>query len=421
MIDLKDLREHPERYQAAVTAKRMTIDIDRVLELDGTILSLQQELEALRAERNLLAKEKTADPEKGKTLKEMLKAKEGELALLEPEYQQLLWSIPNIPSPDSPVGDERANEEIRRHGEPRTFDFPIKDHIALAKDLDLLDFERGVKIHGFRGYVLKNEAAVLQHALMTYAIAKIRARGFTYMIPPILVKEAALMGSGHFPFGKEEVFKIASESTQPQDQLYLAGTSEPSLLTYRSDETLSESELPLRYAAMTPCYRSEVGSYGKDTKGLYRMHEFIKVEQVIICRNNLDEALQHFAEMERIACEILEELGLPYRVLEIATGDMGAGKYKMHDIETWMPSREAYGETHSNSLLTDWQSRRLNIKCKTSTGEKYFPYTLNNTVLASPRILIPILETYQQADGSVLIPEVLRPLCGFDRISPKSV
>ncbi len=261
-------------------------------------------------------------------------------------------------------------------------------------------------------------------ALLWHCILKMREKGFNFIIPPTLVKEFALIGSGHFPFGKEEIYQIANpgkleSGKEITEKTYLAGTSEPSLLAYFSNSIIEEDKLPIKIFAFSQCYRSEVGSYGKDTKGLYRIHEFMKVEQVIICKDDIEESNSYLEEMRKISEEILQELKLPYRVLQICTGDMGAGKYKMYDIETYMPSmlsRNSYGETHSDSNLTDWQSRRLNIKYKNKEGEKFFAYTLNNTVIATPRILIAILENYQQKDGSVEIPEVLKKYLPFDKI-----
>jgi seryl-tRNA synthetase len=421
MIDLKLLRQQPDIFKNAAEQKGVVVDIDRFLEVDASRLTLQQELDRLRAQRNELAKAKDADKEKGKMLKEMVKAKEEEVRLLDHEHQELLFMIPNIPAPDSPVGpDAASNVELDAWGEPRNFNFPIKDHLRLAESLDLVDFERGVKIHGFRGYVLKNEAVLLQQAILQLALQKMMARGFTPMIPPVLVHESALYGSGHFPFGREGIFELKNtEEKETKDRFFLAGTSEPSLLAFRSDEVLDAAELPLKYCGISPCYRNEVGSYGKDTKGLYRIHEFWKVEQVVICKNDMAEAERHFSDMEDVAREMLKDLELPHRVVNCSTGDMGAGKYKMHDIETWMPGRDSYGETHSNSMLTDWQARRLNLRYKDADGSKVFCHTLNNTVIASPRILIALLENHQQKDGCVVIPKALRAICGFDKISPK--
>jgi seryl-tRNA synthetase len=282
-----------------------------------------------------------------------------------------------------------------------------------------------VKVSGFRGYYLKNEGAQMQMALMSYTFNKLIAKGFMPFITPTLVKEAALIGSGHFPAGKEEIYQIGNpgklESGEDQkDPLFLAGTSEPSLLAYNMNEILSEADLPLKYCGFSTCYRSEIGSYGKDTKGIYRLHEFMKIEQVLICKADIKEGLAYLEELRKIAEEILQDLKLPYHVVAVCTGDMGAGKYKMYDIETWMPSRNAYAETHSDSFLTDWQARRLNLKYKTKSGETKYAFTLNNTAIASPRILIAIWENYQNEDGSITIPEVLRPYLGNqDKIKPK--
>ncbi len=248
-----------------------------------------------------------------------------------------------------------------------------------------------------------------------------KEKGFTLMIPPTILREFALIGSGHFPFSKEDIYQIANpgklaDGKKISELVFLAGTAEPSLLAYFSDKVLEKKELPIKVCGFSSCYRSEIGSYGKDTKGLYRLHEFRKVEQVVLCENNIEESNHWLEEMRLISQEVLEELKLPYRVIQICTGDMGAGKYKMYDIETWMPSRDNYGETHSDSNLTDWQARRLNIKYKDEKGERKFVHTLNNTVIASPRILIAILENYQQKDGSIKVPEVLQKYLGFNSI-----
>jgi len=340
---------------------------------------------------------------------------------------EILLLVPNIPSPDSPIGsDEKSNQEIAKWGEIPKFSFKIKDHLDLGKSLDLIDTEKGVKTSGFRGYYLKNEAVWLQMALIQHALSKMQEKDFSLMITPTIIKEFALVGSGHFPFGKEEVYELTNPGKDEagkeiKEKMYLAGTSEPSLLAYFANETLNEEDLPKKVCGFSTCYRSEVGSYGKDTRGIYRMHEFMKVEQVVICKADIQESNQWLETMRLIAEEMLRDLKLPYRVLNICTGDMGAGKYKMYDIETWMPSREAYGETHSDSNLTDWQARRLNIKYKDKAGKIHYAFTLNNTVIASPRILIALLENYQQKDGSVEIPKVLQKYMpkGMKKISPK--
>jgi seryl-tRNA synthetase len=296
----------------------------------------------------------------------------------------------------------------------------VLDHIALGKTLDLIDTERGTETSGFRGYYLKNEAVLMQYGLMMLALKKFQEKGFTLFAPPVLVREFALVGSGHFPAGRGEIYQVGNAAALKEDatteQTFLAGTSEPSLLAYYANQILDEKDLPIKMTGISSCYRSEIGSYGKDTKGIYRIHEFMKVEQLIICKADLMESEKWHEALRQISEEILQELKLPYRVLNISTGDMGAAKYKQYDIETWMPGRNLYGETHSDSNFTDWQARRLNIRYRDSAGKVQLAYTLNNTAVASPRILIPILENYQQADGSVLVPEILKPYVGKDTI-----
>ena len=422
MLDINFIRQNPEKVKEVCRAKNINLDIDRLLALDKQRRELIQKSQALRAQQKKLGKE---DIEKARELKAKFKPLAAELSKVEKEYKELMLLTPNVYSEDTPVGqDASCNKEIYRWGKIPKFDFKIKDHIQLGKDLDLIDFERGVKVSGFRGYYLKNEAVLLHFALLWYALLKITSKGFRPMFPPTILKEFALIGSGHFPFGKEDIYQIANpgklvDGREIKEPLFLAGTSEPSLLAYFSDTILDEKDLPIKVCGFSQCYRSEVGSYGKDTKGLYRVHEFMKVEQVVLCKNDIEESEYWFQEMNKISQEILEELKLPYRVVQICTGDMGAGKYKMYDIEAWMPSRNNYGETHSNSNLTDWQSRRLNIKYRTKDGKKEYVHALNNTVLASPRILIAILENYQRKDGKINVPKVLQKYLGFKIIPAK--
>lgn len=423
MLDIKFIREHQNEVKEAIKNKNIDLDLAKLLEIDQKRIQMSKEIENLNALKNDLndlmktakdEQEKKEIIEKGKEIKGKLAEIEPKYAETKKEYENLMLLVPNIPSADSPVGKSDAdNVEIAKWGEVPKFDFQIKDHIQLGKELDLMDIEKGVKVSGFRGYYLKNEGMLLQMAVVMHAISKMIEKGFTPMITPTIVREFALIGSGHFPFGKDEVYQLANpgkdqEGKEMKEKMYLAGTSEPSLLAYFSDETFKEEELPKKVCGFSQCYRSEVGSYGKDTKGLYRIHEFMKVEEVVICKADLEESNQWLETLRGVAEEMLQDLKLPYRVLSICTGDMGAGKYKMYDIETWMPSRNAYGETHSDSNLTDWQARRLNIKYKDKEGNLKYAFTLNNTVIASPRILIAILENYQQADGSVKIPDVLQ-------------
>lgn len=437
MLDIKFIRQNPEIVKDACKKKGVVFNVDHFLEVDKKRRELLQALEDMRAQKNRASEDiKSANVSSPNSTKAsskdviILKMREldsnsdrvtNNFQQIDKEFQQLLLLAPNIPSEDSPIGDERSNKEVEKWGDLPKFDFKIKDHIQLGKDLDLIDIEAGTKTAGFRGYYLKNEAVLLHFALMWHALNKMREKGFGLFVTPTIVREFALIGSGHFPTGRDEVYQIGNpgklESGEAlKESLFLAGTAEPSLLAYQSDKIFEEKDLPIKMCGISPCYRSEIGSYGKDTKGLYRVHEFMKAEQVVICSANIKESNEWLENMKKISQEILKDLKLPHRVLSIATGDMGLGKYKMYDIETWMPSRNAYGETHSDSNLTDWQTRRLNIRYREKNGEIKFAYALNNTVIASPRILIAILENYQQKDGSIKVPKVLQKYAGFKEI-----
>ncbi len=451
MLDIKYIRENVEKVKKAIIDKRVDLSLDELLDVDSERRTLLVEVEELAATKNNVSKELpnlSAEEKKVKLLemKEVdfrqseLKEK---LRTVTERFEYLMYLVPNIPAPETPVGksdaenipwkywspplgvvDPKDTENVAKV--PSVYNFPIKDHVELGKSLDIIDTEAGVKTSGFRGYYLKNEAVLIQQALVSLALEKLRKREFTLMVPPVLVRESALLGSGHFPTGRDEIYQVASSGSvkngkfSEEEPTFLAGTSEPSLLAYYQDQVLEEKDLPIKLAGVSSCFRSEVGSYGKDTRGIYRIHEFQKVEQVVLCKADINEADQWLENLREVAEEILQDLKLPYRVIHVCTGDMGAGKYKMYDIETWMPSRASYGETHSDSSLTDWQSRRLGIRYKDSSGKIRYVYTLNNTAVASPRILIPILETYQQQDGSVIVPEVLRKWTGFEVIKPKN-
>lgn len=434
MLDIEFVRQNKQIVQKAIEQKNFDFDLNSFLDLDDNRRTLIAQVDEMRRQQKdfnkkivgLSGSEKEKALDGMKALSQDLGNAENELKQVEAKWSKLMLYLPNIPSQDTPVApDESGNKVVETWGDLPSFDFEIKDHVELGKNLNLIDLERGVKTSGFRGYYLKGEAAMLQVAILMYAIKKMREKGFEFMITPTILKEFALVGSGHFPFGKDDIYELANTGKdeagrQIGEKLYLAGTSEPSLLAYFADRTLEEKDLPVKVCGFSQCYRNEVGSYGKDTKGLYRIHEFMKVEQVILCQADEKESDEWLEKLRGISQEILKDLKLPHRVLQICTGDMGAGKRKMYDIETWMPSRNGYGETHSDSNLTDWQSRRLNIKYKSKDGEKKFVYALNNTVIASPRILIAILENYQQKDGTINIPEVLAAYCGFDKITPKS-
>jgi seryl-tRNA synthetase len=421
MLDINFIRQNPDLVRKAAADKQMDPGlIDRLLSVDDQRRQLISRVDDLRAQRNLAARHR--DQEKGREIKIKLQELEPQLKEAQSSYQELLWQVPNIPSTDTPIGkDESGNKVVETWGEPTKFAFSPLDHIQLGKKLDLLDLDKGARTSGFRGYYLKNAAAQLHFAVLYYAWQKIIAAGFTPMVPPTILRSFALLGSGHFPFGKDDVYQIANPSLlaggqESGEAEYLAGTAEPSLLAYFAETTLKKEDLPVKVAGWTPCYRSEIGSYGKDTQGIYRIHEFSKVEQVVLCQNDNEVSDKILVEMKELSAGILQDLKLPYRVVQVCTGDMGAGKRKMYDIETWMPSRQGYGETHSDSNLGDWQSRRLNITYQDKEGNKQFVHALNNTVLASPRILIAILENYQQKDGSILIPEVLQALVGKKKI-----
>jgi len=425
MLDIKYIRENADKIKKSAEQKHVDVDIDKLLNIDEERRSLIAEIEKLRTRRNELGEAgKAGKPSEelineGKELKVKIADLEVKLKAVEDDYNYLMVKVPTIPSADTPVGeDESENVEVFKWGEPRKFDFPQKNHIELGESLDIIDFDRGVKVAGYRGYYLKNEAVSLQMALMLFALDKLISKGFRPMIPPTLVKEFPLFGSGYFS-GREynpevdEIYKIENgekeaDGTVKKDNRFLIGTAEPSLLAYYSNETLDGKDLPMKLCGFSQCYRSEIGSYGKDTKGIYRVHEFMKVEQVCITPADIELSDKLHQEMIGISKELHQDLGLPYHLLQICTGDMSAGKYKMFDIEAWIPSRNAYGETGSASNFLDWQSRRLNVKYRDSNGEVRHVYMLNNTALASARTIIAILENFQEADGSVTIPEVLR-------------
>ncbi|MCK9272159.1 serine--tRNA ligase [Candidatus Gracilibacteria bacterium] len=437
MLDIKFIRENADKVKLAAKQKNINLDLDLLLKIDGERNDMMRSIDELRSRRNEIAamsKNSKPTPEmisEGKKLKDEISFFEAKLQEIDSSFMNLMVKVPTIPSPDTPVAsDESGNIEVEKNGDIRKFDFKPKNHIEIAEALDIVDFDRGVKTAGFRGYYLKNEGTLLVMAMMNYAINKMSTKGYQPFIPPTLVKGFALFGSGYFKGvdydGEEdEIYQVATsdkevDGTKSKEKKFLIGTAEPSLLAYYSGETLKEEDLPIKMSGYSPCYRSEIGSYGKDTKGLYRVHEFMKIEQVVICKADLEESNKLQDEMLNISKELHKDLGLPYRILQICTGDMSAGKYRAFDIEAWMPGMDRYGETGSASNFVDWQSRRLNIKYIDKNGDRKFAYLLNDTALPSVRPLIAILENYQQADGSVIVPEVLRPyMGGISVIKPK--
>lgn len=439
MLDISFIRNNTEAVKEAVAAKNLTLDVDALLAKDQERIALLQEMEELKSLKNDINEliQKAANDEeraeiiaKGKEIKVKTDQLEPLFAKVKEEWSALMAQVPNIMSPDTPRGKSDAeNVEVGKYGEIKQFDFTPRTHIELGKMLDVLDLERGTKVSGYRGYYLKNEGTLLVMGLMFYALQKLVSKGYAPMIPPTLVKSFPLFGSGYFK-GMEydgeidEIYQVATSDKEvdgsvSKEAKFLVGTAEPSLLAYHADEVLDEKNLPLKLAGFSQCYRSEIGSYGKDTKGMYRVHEFMKVEQVVIAAADIEAADKIQDEMLAISEEMHHELGLPYRKLQICSGDMSAGKYRAFDLEAWMPGMNRYGETGSASNFLDWQSRRLNVKYKDVNGDKKHVYMLNNTALPSPRVFIAILENYQQADGSVVVPEVLRPFVGKDRIEPR--
>ncbi len=412
MLDIKYIFENKEQMKQVARQKNIKVDIDKLLELDEKRKKLAQKVEDLRARKNLVSKQipEMANEEKQKALAEMKEVSavqteiEDKLKPILAELNDLLLRVPMYVHEKTPIGvDESGNVEIEKWGELPKFNFVPKSHMELGKYLDIIDNERAAKIGGTRSYLLKGDGARLEAAVIKYAEDFISRKGFKLMSVPVIVNEPALWGTGHFPGDAEDVYYLE------KDDKYLVGTSEVPIASFHRDEILNEEDLPLRYAGFSVCFRREAGSYGKDTQGLYRVHQFLKVEQFIICKNDEQESMKMHAELVQNTKEFLQSLEMPYRVLNICTGDMGQGKYYMNDLETWMPSRDSYSETHSASALLDFQTRRLNLRYRDKDGNVKFCHTLNNTVVATPRFLIPLLEINQTADGEVKIPEVLQP------------
>ena len=419
MLDLAFIRNNPEAVKEAARVKNNPIDIDGLLALDQQVLAVQREVEEARAKQNQLSKQiQQAAKEKnvelrnaliaeGKQLAELIKEKEPLLNNLQEDRYQMLLQVPNIPDPSAPIGkDESDNVPIRYWGEQPAFDFQPLDHYELMQKLDLVDIERAVKVAGARSYALKGDAARVELALMNFALDRIARKGFTPLIVPAMAREFAFIGNGQFPKGRDQVYEIAGE------ELFLVGTAEVAITGMYKDEILKAEELPMTFVGFCPCFRQEAGTYGKDTKGVFRIHQFNKVEQYVICKADHEESVKWHEQLLKNSEELVQALELPYRVINVCTGDMGDGKVGMYDLECWVPSERRYRETHSCSYFHDWQARRVNLRYRDEEGKVRFVHTLNNTAIASPRILIPLFETHQQADGSIRIPEALQPYMG---------
>jgi seryl-tRNA synthetase len=405
MLDLKKVREHLDQYQADLQKRHAAVNIEEILSLDDQRKALQQQIDTLKFQQKELASHQ--DYQGAKTLKIDIQAKEGVYGELIKKLHILLLKMPNFLSPRVPAGkDDTENVEIKRVGNVPQFDFPPQDHINLMKEYEMVDFERGAKIAGARSYFLKNDGMLLEQAVLQYAIGKMIKKGFTPLAVPNIVNTECLTGTGYFPGGEEDAYWLE------RDDQRMIGTAEIPITSYHSGEILQEEELPKKYIGYSPCYRREAGSYGKDTAGLYRVHQFMKVEQVVILPAEMAMSDQFYAQMLANAEELITDLGLPYRVLQICAGDLAIGKYDSHDIECRMPSRNAYGETHSATSFLDFQARRLEVRYRDTTGNLRYCYTMNNTVVATPRILIAIIENNQTADGKIHIPAVLQPYMG---------
>lgn len=421
MLDIKFIRENVDLVKDAVRKKHIDdVDIDKLIEVDDKRREILQEVEEKRAKQNTYndriaqasdEQERNKLIEEMRELKEDLQKKEEQLKEVTQEWQQLMVRVPNVPDVSVPEGeDDNENEEVRRWGETPRFDFDPKSHTELLELMDGADFERGSKVSGFRGYYLKNAGVHLTFALWHLAYDWfLKNCGYTPFIAPSLVRREALVGTGFLPQGEEDLYKT-------QDDTFLAGTSEVAMMGYHMDETFKKEELPKKYFAFSPCYRREAGSYGKDTKGLMRVHEFFKFEQVILCEADHEESVKWHEWINANTENFMRELNIPHRVVVNCGGDLGLGQVKKYDIELWVPSEQQYREISSASYFHDYQTRRLNIKYRDANGESRYAHSLNSTAMPTPRILISLLENNQKSDGTIAVPEPLQPYLGTDTL-----
>jgi seryl-tRNA synthetase len=416
LLDLKLIRADPGAVAAGAAKKRIPIDLDRILDLDRQARELSLVVDALRKQQNeasqAIGKAPPADrarlAEEQKAKKAELKAEEERHATLSAALKELLLRVPNLPAAEVPEGkDDTENVEVKRHGEPRRFDFEALDHVALAEAQNWIEIDRAARLSGSRNYVLRGDLSLLEGATMRFALDLMVGKGFVPLTVPTLVRSETMVGTGYFPGGEEQAYRC-----DERDDLVLVGTAEVPVTALHAGEILAEAELPIRYVAQSSCYRREAGTYGKDTRGLYRVHQFQKVEQVVIDVADEARSLAHHAAIVANAEEVLQALELPYRIVNVCGGDLGLPQVQKFDIETWMPSRKAYGETHSASRFHDFQARRLNLRYRGSDGVVRVCHTLNNTVAASARMLIALLENHQRADGTVWVPPPLRSYLG---------
>ena len=419
MLDIKFIKENLDLVKAGAKKKHIDVDLDRLVEVDTERRKLLTEIEEMRSTQNEASKtiaqldggEKTALLEEMTSLKESLQQKEKELEPIQHEWELLMLQVPNIPDMSVPDGEsDEDNQEIKTWGDTKTFSFEAKGHIDLMQTLDMADFERGTKVSGFRGYFLKGDGALLSFAIWRYAQDFFMKKDFVPLIVPSLVRRVNFLGTGYIPQSEEDLYKT-------QDGDYLAGTAEVATMGYHLNDILDLANLPIKYLSFSPCFRREAGSHGKDTKGLIRVHEFYKWEQVILCEASHEESVKWHEWLNRNTEEFIESLEIPYRTVLNCGADIGLGQVKKYDIELWVPGEEKYREISSASYFHDFQARRLNIRYKDKDGKMRFAHSLNSTAIPTPRILVSLVENYQQEDGSIRIPKALIPYFGKDTIS----
>jgi seryl-tRNA synthetase len=415
MLDLKQIRDNPEQVRRAAQDKHVALDLDALLAADQHLLTLSRLLQELREKRNYNAKlipkataqERPRLIEEGRRVGESIAELKPTIAAAELRLRELLLQVPNIPAEHAPRGASEAdNVVVRTMGAPPRFDFQPLDHVELLERNDWSELGRVAKVAGSRSYALKGDAVLLEQSLLRFALDRLVQHGFLPVSVPAFASEAAFIGTGHFPAAREQVYRIEL------DDKYLTGTSEVTLNALHSGEILAEADLPVRYAGLSACFRREAGSAGKDVRGLIRVHQFNKVEQYVMCKSDPEESERWHQRLLQISEGILQDLEVPYRVVECCTGDMGLGKYRMFDVESWVPSEKLYRETHSCSNLHDWQARRADLRYRDADGQVRYCHTLNNTALATPRFLVPLLENHQQHDATIRVPNKLRPYLG---------
>lgn len=419
MLDIKFIRENLDIVKKAAVKKRIKIDLDRLVTVDDERRALLSSIETKKAEQNRVSTEIGSAQESSSReqlitqmqgLKTQIATEEEKLKPVLQEWQELMLQVPNIPDMSVPEGESDAdNVEIKVWGEKPRFSFTPKDHVEIMTKLRMVDFERGTKVHGFRGYYLRGEGAQLSWAIWNYANDFFTAKGFEQLLVPAIVRKSNLYGTGHLPNEAEDVYKT-------QDDDYLIGTSEVSTMGFYSDEVIQKDLFPIKFLAFSPCFRREAGSHGKDTRGLIRVHEFFKVEQVVICEASHAESVKYHEELNRNTEEFIETLGIPYRTVLNCGADIGQGQVKKYDVELWVPLEEKYREISSASYFHDFQTRRFNIRYKDDEGKMRYAHSLNCTAIPTPRILVSLIENFQQEDGSILIPPVLQKYMGQEKI-----